>query len=127
MADTVTTKVSPHDLADILHDAWISFDTIQNVGDGVVIGGQTDQGWSAFRFALHISEASITSTTDPDEMGGFQLSDCSHTEGRLLIWGDGPPGSVEVRVTGTSTYEVDRETQRFMKKRFLGRWKPIAE
>jgi hypothetical protein len=124
--EAISTQVDPNDLADILHDAWIAFDAFSTTVDGVTIGGHVNEHGSAFRFELCISEAYVVSTTDPHDMGGFTLSDCRLADRRLLIRGDGPPGSVEVAVNTESAYHLARETQRFMRTR-LGRWKPISE
>jgi hypothetical protein len=119
----VTTNVRPDDLADVLHDAWISVDTSREFVNSVVVEGWLDEGRSAFRFELCVTAAQMIRTTDPDAIGGFQLSDCRLAGARLLIWGEGPPGSVEIGVTPESTYQISRDSIRFMVKRF-GRWKP---
>jgi hypothetical protein len=124
-ANVVKSMIGPDELGDLLHDAVISFDTLESRGDGVAMAGSLDERGLAFRFELSVSKAHFIRAIDPDQMGWFQLGDCRLSGGRLLIWGDGPVGSVEIEVTPQSTYQVSFESDPFIVRRF-GRWKPVA-
>jgi hypothetical protein len=114
------------DLADELHDYWISFAEIDSTTNSVVIGGWFDHGRERFRFKLNVTSATLGGTDDPDDLGGFQVSDCRLQNKKLLIWGDGPPGSVEILVTPESTVELARDQSRWMVRRFF-RWEEVVD
>jgi hypothetical protein len=123
---TVSTSDSAFDadaLATALHDVWVSFDLVRTDERNAIIGGWFDVRRYRFGFELTVSHAAIVSISDPDEMSGFQVSDCQVVDRTLLIIGSGPPGTIELATSAQSTLQLRWEDTPTM-VRTLRRWLP---